>query len=150
MLRLREQSGSAVPLAREPGVLRSGGEPPAALTAMRSELCRPLQRVGRRPSTAAAARAVGGILKLRGHALVWLDSRGGQVPGPPVEVFSPSQDVREVAVNTPAARKGRVLVDGGADQRMPELHLAVRNRDQTGSLCALQRIRADAGRRGGL
>ena len=34
LLRLGEQGGGAVPLAGEPGVLRCGGEPPAALTSI--------------------------------------------------------------------------------------------------------------------
>ena len=47
-------------------------------------------------------------------------------------------------MNILPARKGRVLVHRGAHKRMPELQPAVLNRDETGSLCLLQRRRAAA------
>jgi hypothetical protein len=135
---------AAFPLAGEPGVLRRIGEPPTALCWIRGQPRRPFQRVGSRSGTTATSGTIGRILQFRGHALIRLHRRCCQVPSSTINIPRAGEDLREFTVDSSPAGEGGVLVDGRADERMPELQHAVPNRDQTGSFRLFQRIRTAA------
>jgi hypothetical protein len=92
---------------------------------------------GRRGAVPAAGlRPIRGVFEVAGHALV--GSGGGQreVPGPAVGVIGVR--LRQRGVRRDPVHQGRTVVDGRADQRVPELQSARRHGHEAARLGGLQ------------
>ena len=135
---------SARRAAGEPGAPRGAEQPSRATGAVRAELGRALPGRGRRLVPAALLGPAGRGLEVGDHGGVGPVHGGGPVPGAAVGVVGVGQRIGQGRVHLAAVGAGGGGVQGGADERVPQLDHAAGDPHQTGTLGLGQGVRADA------
>ena len=121
-LRDGEESQRLVERSREDLSLGGSQRPAPAPLRIRGELHRTLQKRRGRGEPTARLSPAGRPLQLACHVLVRSWRRKRQVPGATVWVSVGIGGVGQGEVHRPAILGGGPGVDGGSDERMPELH----------------------------
>ena len=143
-LRLLEPGEADVRVPRGKQVARGLDQPARSLERRGGELGRAQVRVGGRPEAGARPCRPGGGLERGRDGLVGPRRAGGELPGALRVVLR--QGCGNGAMRGAARHDAGAVIGGGAQERMPERHLAGGERDDPGALCVLQRRRVEAGR----
>jgi hypothetical protein len=115
-------------LSGPPGGFRRGMEAAKAFCLVGTESRRAFVRDGGRTLAVPLGRSRGGVLERLGDVLVGSECRGSQVPSAALCVRRVRENLRQEGVGGAALGGGGRVVDGGTDERMPELQSVVGER----------------------